>query len=277
MSILVPEITETAETNTTEIEDLFQAMVDSARCSVDATPVVALPPLFECAVGAGKQVAKFDGQKTPLLSSLQTIIEILFTVLEEETSASNWIYMLNEMCKLLFRGSLLLHEYQSSYANNNGPMPILNAFEKLIRMGGTTKPHICKTVVSRISVAWLGPEDGDIPVGLCAIPYREQIVDLLIYKECKFDQGAAHHQKEQWDALPESTIDSSSITRAFVLSFLSKLPAPEDMPDVVLKELIHFIIMKLLDICCVSCSIVDCGIGPRSSCKVGILNGIQYG
>ena len=49
--------------------------------------------------------------------------------------------------------------------------------------------------------------------------------------------------------LPETT-DSSSITRAFVLSFLSKLPPPEKLSDVVLKELVHHIILKLIDACC---------------------------
>mmetsp|Transcript_23901 Transcript_23901/g.41888 ORF Transcript_23901/g.41888 Transcript_23901/m.41888 type:complete len:632 (+) Transcript_23901:1054-2949(+) len=159
--------------------------------------------------------------------------------------------MLNEMCKLIFRGKLLLGEYQTSYSNDNrGPMPIMQAFEKLLKMGGTAKPHICKTVVSRISVAWFGPEHSGSDVGICAIPYREHIVDLLVFKEIRLDESSAHQTaKEKWDALPETT-DSSSITRAFVLSFLSKLPSPGDMSDVVLKELIHFVMMKLMDICC---------------------------
>ncbi|KAL7542351.1 hypothetical protein ACHAXR_011688 [Thalassiosira sp. AJA248-18] len=252
LSLIAPKITEEAGTHSDpEIEDVYQAILNSARESVDATPVIALPPLFECALGAGKHIVKFDGQKSPLLSSLQTIIETLFAVLEEETSSSNWSYSLNEMCKLIFRGKLLLVEYKSSCSDGSrGPMPIKQAFEKLLKIGGATKPHIFKTVVSRISVAWLGPEHAGSDGGLCAIPYRDHIVDLIVYKECRFDEGAAHQtSKEKWNALPDAT-DSSSITRAFVLLFLSKLPSPENMSDVVLKELIHYVMMKLIDICC---------------------------
>lgn len=49
--------------------------------------------------------------------------------------------------------------------------------------------------------------------------------------------------------MPKNT-DSSSMTRAFVMSFLSKLPLPDVMSDVVLHELVHYIITKLLKICC---------------------------
>ena len=59
---------EEAETQSnTEIEDVYQAILESARESVDATPVIALPPLFECALGAGKHIVTIDGQKTPFL------------------------------------------------------------------------------------------------------------------------------------------------------------------------------------------------------------------
>lgn len=254
LSLIVPKIMEESETQSNaEVEEVYQAILKSARESVDATPVIALPPLFECAVSAGNHIVQFDGQKTPLISSLQTIIETLFAVLEEETSSSNWTYMLNEMCALIFRGKLLLDEYESSYSKDErGPMPVMRAFEKLWKIGGTNKPHICKTIVSRVSVAWLGPdEQQDSDAGLCAIPYRKQIVDLLVYKECRFDENAGHEgggKSEKWNALPEAT-DSSSITRAFVLSFLSKLPPPGVMSEVVLKELVHFVVLKLIDLC----------------------------
>ncbi|KAL9189288.1 hypothetical protein ACHAXT_011778 [Thalassiosira profunda] len=248
LSLLVPKIREAAEGHSAEIESVYQAILDAARDSVDATPVIALPPLFECALGAGQHIVTFDGERqTPLLSSLQTIIETLFAVLEEETSSSNWTYMLNEMCKLIFRGKLLVEEY-ASYSNG-GEMPTKQAFKKLLRMAGTQKPYIAKTAVSRISAAWLSPEEPGSDMGLCAIPYREEIAQLLIFKECRIDESATHQSSDKWDALPRST-HVSSITRAFVLSFLSKLPAPGDISDVVLKELVQFIIMKLLGICC---------------------------
>mmetsp|Transcript_37473 Transcript_37473/g.80879 ORF Transcript_37473/g.80879 Transcript_37473/m.80879 type:complete len:986 (+) Transcript_37473:62-3019(+) len=249
LSLIVPKIVEEAEAHSAEVEDVYQTILDSARESVDATPIIALPPLFDCAIGAGRHIVKFDGQETPLLLSLQNIIETLFAVLEEETSSSNWTYMLNKMCQLIFSGKLLLDEYQLSHANDSrGPMPIMQAFEKLLHIGGTTKPHIYKTVVSQISVAWLGPEQPEGDVGLCAIPYREHIVDLLVWKECRWDENAGKEDSnEKWDVLPEAT-DNSSITRGFVLSFLSNLPSLGDISDVVLKELIYFVIRKLIDI-----------------------------
>ena len=250
LSLLVPMIMGEGEGHTSVVEDLYRGILDCALSSVDATPVIALPPLFECALGCGKHIVKFDGQPS-LLSSLQTIIDTLFAVLKETSLSAEWSYMLNEICMLIFNPKLLLEEYQSSHANNShGPMPIKAAFEKLLKIGGTSKPHIIKNVVSRISVAWLGPQgqpEGD--VGLCAIPYRERLVDLLIYKECKFDETSAHLSEGESYDLPE-TVDDSSITRAFVLFFLSKLPPHQAMSGVVLTELVHFIIAKLLDICC---------------------------
>jgi len=250
LSLLVPMIMEEEEGHTSEVEDLYQDILDCALSSVDATPVIALPPLFECALGCGKHIVKFEGQPS-LLSSLQTIIDTLFAVLKETSLSAEWSYMLNAICKLIFSPNLLLEEYRSSYVNNGrGPMPIKAAFEKLLKIGGTSKPHIIKNVVSRISVAWLGPQgqaEGD--VGLCAIPYQERLVDLLIYKECKFDETSAHLSEGESYDLPE-TVDDSSITRSFVLSFLSRLPLPQAMSGVILADLVHFIIAKLLDICC---------------------------
>ena len=256
LSLIVSNITQEADDmrGTIDVDDIYQAIIEAARDSVDATPAISLPPLFECALSAGNHIVTNNGRKQPLLSSLEAIIKTLFGVLNEEISSSNYMYMLNAICKLLFRGKLLLDEYKISYSDFNcGPMPIMQAFQKLLRMAGTSKPYICKTVVSWISVAWLGPDDRlESDVGLCAIPYRDHIVNLLIFKECRFDEGSAHSgEGGKWDCLPETT-DSSSITRAFVLSFLSKLPSPGDMSTVVLKQLAHFVILKLLDICCTS-------------------------
>ena len=251
LSLISPKITDEAGKvqHKKEVEAVFKAILDAARESVDATPIIALPPLFECALGAGKFISD-KGEGQALLSSLQTVIETLFNVLSENTASSKWSHMLNEMCRLIFRGKPLLEEYQSSCSG--GITPIKEAFEKLLKIGGITKPHICKTVVSWISVAWMGPPDSQKKdVGLCAIPYRDHIIDLLIFKELKFDDASAHLSSatEKWGALPEAT-DGSSITRAFVLSFISKLPSTDDMSDLVLKELVHYVMMKLLVICC---------------------------
>ena len=49
--------------------------------------------------------------------------------------------------------------------------------------------------------------------------------------------------------LPKNT-NEFSVTRAFVLVFLSKLPPLESISSVVLNELVYFIIDELLDIGC---------------------------
>ena len=255
MSLTISIMRDTATICVTEeVDDVYQAILDSARVSVDATPTNALPSLFNCALHAGKHILTNDGRKQPLRCSLQIIIDTLFAVLGEEISSSTYTYMLHEVCKLLFREKLLLDEYTISYCDENGgPMPIMQAFERLLNLAGGNRPYIRKTVVSQISAAWLGTDSQLLSSkGLCAIPYREHIVDLLAFKECRFDDANTHSgDGVQWTSLPEGT-DGSSITRAFVLSFLSKLPSPGKISEVVLKQLVHVVLNKLLAICCTS-------------------------
>ena len=130
-------------------------------------------------------------------------------------------------------------------------MPVMASFDKLIEMGRALKPHINIVAVSYISVAWLGEKDTEVDVGLGAIPYRDLIVDLLVYKEPKFDESSANQTStKRWVGILPQTTDGSSITRAFVLWFISKLPSVEALSSVVLKELVHYIIIKLIDRCC---------------------------
>jgi hypothetical protein len=249
------------------VESLCEQIIQVASDSVDATPVIALSPLFKSVVSAGGHIAS-SCNGADVLVSLQTTINTLFAILEEENTSSNWVYMLHDICKLIFRPNLLRKEYQTSYVKGHGEMPILRAFEKLLKMGGTTKPHICKTAVSIISSAWLG-EDTSRDTGILAIPYRTRIVDLLVYKEGKVDESALHQasfQPNVEELLPRST-DTSSITRAFVLVFLSNLPPLEDISDIVLKELVYFIIDGLLDIGCKGPAIGKPFITGSEECK----------
>ena len=192
MSLTISIMRDTATICVTEeVDDVYQAILDSARVSVDATPANALPSLFDCALHAGNHILTNDGRKQPLRCSLQIIIDTLFAVLGEEISSSTYTYMLHEVCKLLFREKLLLDEYTISFCDENGgPMPIMQAFQNLLKLAGVNRPYIRKTVVSQISVAWLGTDSQR--KGLCAIPYREHIVDLLAFKECRFDDANTH-------------------------------------------------------------------------------------
>mmetsp|Transcript_31827 Transcript_31827/g.64339 ORF Transcript_31827/g.64339 Transcript_31827/m.64339 type:complete len:1966 (-) Transcript_31827:24-5921(-) len=263
LSLIVPMINEAArkqpggaELASGSIQQIYEKILTSANEAVDSTPVIALPPLFACTTSCGEYLVELEdagANGTSLLSSIKVISETLFAVLKEETASSTWMHMLSSMCNLLFSPKLLLHEYQNSYVDGDrDSMPVMESFEKLIEMGSALKPHINIVAVSYISVAWLGNKDSsDQDVGLAAIPYRDNIAELLVYKEPKFDESSANQNstKDRHGILPQTT-DGSSITRAFVLSFLSKLPSPENMSDVVLKELVHHIILKLIDACC---------------------------
>ena len=176
MSLLLPMLIE--KENNTRVRTLCEQVLQLAIDSVDATPIIALRPLFDSVI-----VASSEGYN----GSLQTTIDTLFSILNEVDTSSNWVYMLHEICKLIFCPKLLRIEYKSYCKDSNDEgkknkdMPVRCAFEKLLLMGNTTKPHVCKTAVSIISSAWLGEHESN-DVGVLAIPYRRNIVDLLMYK-----------------------------------------------------------------------------------------------
>ena len=112
-------------------------------------------------------------------------------------------------------------------------------------------------VLSRICASWLrDASDSGNGIGLSAIPYREDIANLLILKEDVIPLSSAVAAREGkikrvgGDGpleLLEST-DETSITRGFLLVFLSKLPnIGNGLPTCVHKDLLHFIIKILLD------------------------------
>jgi len=246
MSVLIPMLVGKLNGADTNEHSFFKQVIIVAKDSVDATPVIALSPLFKSVVSAGGYIAN-ETKGVEMLVSLQTTIDTLFEILNEENTSSTWAYMLYEISKLIFCPQLLREEYQTAYINGNTDLlPIKCAFQKLLKMGGTAKSHIVKTVVGIISSAWLD-KDISYDTGILAIPYRNHIVELLTYKEGKVDESAIHQSFYQdiEGSLPKNT-DSSSITRGFVLVFLSKLPPPDKMSSHVLKDLVHFIIDELM-------------------------------
>ena len=285
VSLLIPILKEKERENDESISahtirKLSHRIIQVARESVESTPVIALSPLFQSVIASGENIVTLhpvqpsenDPEDHPFLTSLQATIDTLFAILDEENTSSSWVYMLHEICKLIFRPKLLRVEYQTAYANDKqSSMPVLRAFEKLLAMGGTSKPHICKTAVSMISSAWLG-EDGSNDTGILAIPYRNHIINLLVYKEGKVDESALHQSSYQETVdglLPENT-DVSSITRGFVLVFLSKLPSIESISNDVLTDLVHFVIDGLLDIGCAGPAIGKPFITGSEECKLFI-------
>jgi hypothetical protein len=128
---------------------------------------------------------------------------------------------------------------------------IRDAFRKLIGMAGVQRPHVMKSVLCRITVGWLGEDESDTSsLGLNAIPYRDDIVKLLMYKELKMDESAANQsQGRVLSGVAKIPLETNelSVTRAFVLVFLSKLSDPENgLDNKVLKDLLHHVILGLL-------------------------------
>jgi len=117
-----------------------------------------------------------------------------------------------------------------------------------VKMAGTERSHILKTALGRITVAWLGTDKTRL--GQNAIPYRDDIVKLLLHKEAKIEESAKNQSKlsntEGAMTVPTET-NELSVARAFILVFFSKLPSTESGLDKnVLHELLHPIILKLL-------------------------------
>jgi hypothetical protein len=161
------------------------------------------------------------------------------------------MYMLNGICALIFQPKVLAEEYNRLENNPDCETPIRDAFRKLIGMAGTQRPHITRSVLCRITVGWLGGDESDkSSLGLNAIPYRDDIVKLLLHKELKIDESSANQSRGGDQSgvaeIPAHT-NELSVTRAFLLVFLSKLPDPSaGLSEKVLKELLHYVILRLL-------------------------------
>lgn len=148
--------------------------------------------------------------------------------------------------------------------------PIQSSFRFLMDAASSNKPHIARSAISRMVVAWLG-DDG---LGTNSIMYRDDILALLSFKESKVDAATAlqdisstndtislsygysvfcsESSAQQLLSIPSETHEMS-VTRAFVLLFLSKLPDAKEnngtlQEDVV--QMVHWLILKLLNTAC---------------------------
>lgn len=245
LSLLIPKIDQRNQ--------LLEKVCNMALDSVNATPADALLPLFDCCVSALKLYTQHDHKGVTVdLSShvMDRMVRALFSVLNDTQHSLTRMQMLHQICIVLFRSPLLNWEYEESSCDT-----IQSAFQELMSNAGTKRPHIAKVVISRITAAWL---DG---LGKSAIPYRQDIVDLLVFKELRTEGGVASaYQDEQEELrmeesqetkgdlkLPEQTHELS-VVRGFVLLFLSKLP--DKLPDEVQEDLIHWIILNLFETIC---------------------------
>lgn len=239
-----------------EAQRLAADILVEAFDAVEATPADALLPLFHCIIATGKQWVSFGKEDNKMgeqvyLKNLTMIIKALLAVLKDSTKSRQSSLMLNEICALIFQPKLLYEEYKRLEDDPDCYTPIRDAFRKLIGTAGTQRPHITRSVLCRIAVGWLGDDESNTGMlGLNAIPYRDDIVQLLVHKESKVEESASNQNKGAISGgaqIPPET-DELSMTRAFVLVFLSKLPDPSNgLNAKVLKELLHYVILQLFD------------------------------
>jgi len=236
LSYLVPLALSSASSQPSAICETCDLLFENALESVNAAPPSALLALFETSVVAAKHslcvIDTIPGgnQRKDLpvkgfVATMNKILDTLFSVMDDTLHNPTKVYMLEKMCSLIFRSSLLLEEYSAIRVavesggeyNENTDAPILKAFHKLVKMAGSRKPYILKYVLSYISVGWLGPENNDVMnttenpakmqattghikgesqgnIGIASLPYREDIAKLLVHKEMKLDECASHQQ-----------------------------------------------------------------------------------
>mmetsp|Transcript_118603 Transcript_118603/g.242406 ORF Transcript_118603/g.242406 Transcript_118603/m.242406 type:complete len:653 (+) Transcript_118603:1-1959(+) len=159
--------------------------------------------------------------------------------------------MLNEFCALIFQPKLLREEYDRIQRNpSHCRTPIRDGFRHLIKMAGRYRPQIIRAVLCRITVGWLGEQGSDCR-GINAIPYRDDIVRLLLHKEGKYDEASSNQSMEELPTSGVTEIPTNtnyhSVTRAFLLVFFCQLPGPEaGLNSIVKTELLHYTILELL-------------------------------
>ena len=255
LSAMLPKLLE--NTSDVAVLPLLEQVFARALELAEATPMDALLPLFDSVrVAATSWMSlKEDRESYPI--HLAKIIEAMFAAMNDMSTSSTATYMLNGICGLLFRPSVLLDEYERLQENPDYQAPVREAFLKLMKIAGCLRSHFLKAALCHISAGWLGSADGISP-GLGAIPYKNEVVKLLVHKETKLDESSTNQSilsgSGQAGAsaltLPLAT-NGSSIARGFVLVFLSRLPGPtEGLDPRVLADFIHPVILTLLhDVC----------------------------
>ena len=257
--ILPPFLANCALMEGRETLDLLDELFKVANNLVQATPVDALLPLFDCVSVAANVL--FTTNSWSYSDNLERIISSLFDILSDASNSETSTYMLNSICELIFRPQLLIDEAKRLDRDCQYAAPIRAAFRRLMKMAGTLRSNISKAVLCRVCGAWLGFETlEESNTGVGAIPYREDLVQLLVQKDSLIDESSTNQSILQSGntvptgavGLPQQT-GESSVSRAFVLVFLSRLPNPDDgINDQVTSELLHYLVIRLLDDICLA-------------------------
>lgn len=254
LPLLQTSVKEKSEQIRGEAQSLLQDILEAAFAAVPRTPTYACLPLFNCILLASKHwvnnyTTDNDEMEKLYVEKLKRIVDALLALMQKSHTSQETMNMLNETCAFIFHPKLLDEEQSRIQKNARCPTPVRDAFRRLVKMAGTLRPHILKAALCRITVAWLGTDDK--LVGQNAIPYREDIVKLLLYREARIEESARNQSKVTYTegvmTIPAAT-NELSVARAFLLVFLSKLPSADNGLDKrVLQELLHPIILELLN------------------------------
>lgn len=241
--------TETREDAQSLLHDILEACFQA----VPKTPTYACLPLFNCILLASKNwicTCTSDSEEAENLyvAKLKRIVDALLELMKKSHTSQETMDMLNETCAFIFQPKLLEEEQNRIQKKATCATPVRDAFRKLVKMAGTQRSHILKAALCWITVGWLGTDEAHL--GQNAIPYREDIVKLLLHKEARIEESARNQSKmtntEGAMTIPDET-NELSIARAFILVFFSKLPNSENgLDNRVLRELLHPIILQLL-------------------------------
>ena len=259
ISCLLPLLAESLEERSSSVEakkladTFFRDLLTKTFEAVGKTSISALPTLFECILLTGKYLSSQDGDEAEFAAIFSKLIDALVKIMGSTSGSYIRSDMLDAICKLAFQPKLLSEEYQRLQKNPKSPDPVRRAFRRLMKMAGTQRHHISRNVLCRITAAWLGEDQSDnSSLGLNAIPYRDDIVQLLFHKEEKIDETASSQSRDSKlsgvTEIPAST-NSLSVSRAFILVFLSKLPdIANGLNDVVLTNLLQHVILGLINV-----------------------------
>ena len=247
LNLLSAQLAESKERNN-KAATFFRRLFHVAADSVEACPSEGLLFLFNCIITATKAGVMDEASKGNKTSGIEmeTIIEKLFVAFDAADNAADSMCMLDEICSLLFTNELLMNEYRYHHLSDDpvgSAAPIRSAFRRLRCMAGTNRPHILQIALSWICTGWLGVEG---QFGLPSLVYKEDILQLISYKEDPIEASSISGMQPQSNLLPKGT-HAQSISRAFVLCFLEQLQEHgSNLLDVVKTELLHFLILRLM-------------------------------
>ncbi|KAL3916780.1 MAG: hypothetical protein SGILL_005026 [Bacillariaceae sp.] len=276
LPLILKDMDAASDEKRNETEQLVEQLLQDGIDSVTMTPSDALQPLFDCIITTSKQWAGAASKHCSLqgevayIKTLGKTIKALLVLLEESSISAQTAYFLNEICALIFQPELMKEEYNRLQKDSTCDTPIRDTFRKLIAMAGTKRSHISRAVLCRATVGWIGTEEDE--KGMNAIPYRDDIVDLLTHKEETNEESATNQSKSVLPTegvlkIPDNT-NERSISRTFILCFLDELPDPgQDLNETVEKELLQYVTLQLL-----ACTKAEDGTNPSSVMALVILS-----